>query len=248
MNEHEHQRADAYLWDGQGPIDLEVVRLERELQPIRWKPQPLRMPTIEEAPSRWIGAVEEQPVPRVGAGSDRDTARWWPALVAGLTVAASVLGVFFAVQHGPLEREDPATAPVPAIDPAGPPRSSPELVDPFTGEQRDEFVAPDQSTGLHPDLKDPFANTPNRLPPSSSDLEDPFDSNPSSPAAPSVPSERDHPQGSPDLMDPFQPQSSDRSPDLADPFNGRSGSKQRNYEKPRERSNDPSPDLKDPFR
>jgi hypothetical protein len=34
--------SDEYLWDGSGPPDLEVARLERRLAPLRYRPRPLR--------------------------------------------------------------------------------------------------------------------------------------------------------------------------------------------------------------
>ena len=34
--------SDDYLWDGSGPPDLEVARLERQLAPLRYRHRPLR--------------------------------------------------------------------------------------------------------------------------------------------------------------------------------------------------------------
>lgn len=181
---------DEYLWSGQGTGSEDVAAIERSLARLRWRPQPLVLPS---------SLVE----------AERARSNWWPAVAAGLVAAAAVLAVLLWPKL-----DSGSSNPDRAINPTAPP-SSPDLKDPFgprdsrgftdpITDEPDPQVAPTPS----PDLKDPFAGKddppapPKPRPRSrngeSPDLKNPFGDSRSDPDPEPAPSGT-----SPDLKDPF---------------------------------------------
>jgi hypothetical protein len=197
MTEHD----DEYLWSGQGTAGDDVAELERSLAPLRWRPQPLVLPS-PEIPT----AIAE-----VVALDRPSKTKWWPAVAAGLVAAAAVLALL--LWPGP---NAGVGDPGPTVNPAAPP-----LKDPFAPRDPAGFTAPithsdpPVAPSVSPDLVDPFAarsDPPARPEPKrrssddpSSDLKNPFkDSQPAD-----------------ERVDPFEDRrdsSSKHSPDLKDPF------------------------------
>lgn len=246
-----------YLWTGEAPVDVEVAQLERELESLRWTHRPLELPAREaQAPSTKtrppleLAPREQTREARVIELPRRDRG-WWPALAAGLAVAAAVFGVILALRAVALQPPAPDEA-----APAGSP--SPDLKDPFApddgdpAQSGDDFERPGRDA---PSLVDPFGDeakqppAPRRLSP---DLKDPFADSPAS--QPPKPKRRSRSKSgerrlSPDLKDPFAPDDDDdgsqdqadardeREPGkLYDPFSGEA------RETPKH-----APDLRDPF-
>ncbi|MFV8755303.1 hypothetical protein ACNOYE_32535 [Nannocystaceae bacterium ST9] len=215
---------DEYLWTASGPVELELARIERELATLRWRPTPLRLPVATH--EQLVVLVEPQ---RLARPSPRS--RGWPAITAGLAMAA-VLAIAFHFARRPNDVERPAgeSTPAPTIQPAGPPTPS-HLVDPFAPTPR-----PHTKAG---ELLDPFAATNEQTPtpPTHSDLKDPF----SGSDARSFDKPAPQPStSSPDLKDPFgnsrEESTQSRHGELVDPFG-------RAPDEPRGRSGD----LVDPF-
>jgi hypothetical protein len=127
MSEHD----DEYLWSGQGSASEDVAAIERTLGRLRWRPQPLVLPSeVEAEPAR---------------------SSWWPALAAGLVAAAAVLAVLLWAKL-----DAGSSNPERAIQPTAPP-SSPDLEDPF--EPITDAPEPQVAPTISPDLKDPFEGT-----------------------------------------------------------------------------------------
>jgi hypothetical protein len=215
MNDAEHD--DDYLWNRKGPIDLEIAKIERELSTLGWRAQPLLLPVA------------------IRPSVDPSRGRVWPAWIAGLAMAATVLSTIYVARQKP-EAPTPVSVPksrVESIEPAGQPQRSSDLRDPFSstpipsaakaGDLRDPFGSPREQTRTpptHSDLKDPFSGNPARPvdkpaqepADASSDLKDPF-------RASQGPSPQSEPAA---IVDPFRgnasPPSKHSGSDLADPF------------------------------
>lgn len=179
---------DEYLWSRSGPIDVEVAGLERELGTLGWQPRPL---PVEPAQRVMVRPIVNLP-----------RAREWPALIAGLAMAATVLSAVYLARrepdngHRPSE-SSPSMDSLPAIHPAGQPQHSPDLRDPFS-RKRDDVRPPPAG-----DLRDPFGTQrpPTPTPRTQADLKDPFSNNPARPPHNPFPTPGNN--TSPDLKDPF---------------------------------------------
>jgi hypothetical protein len=178
MSEHDEE----YLWSGQGTASEDVAAIERSLARLRWRPQPLVLPSVAEA--------------------ERARSSWWPALAAGLVAAAAVLAVLLWAKL-----DAGSSNPERAIQPTAPP-SSPDLEDPF--EPSSDEPEPQVAPTISPDLKDPFEETAEPPKPAkprphprdgeSPDLKNPFGNSRTKPE----PEPKPTPSGtSPDLKDPF---------------------------------------------
>jgi hypothetical protein len=207
--------SDDYLWDRSGPIDAEIAGIERELGSLAWRPPA-------------IGAQEPVPFRSIRRSEDPSHWRGWPALIAGLATAATVLAAVYLARNES-DVESPAIQPsVESIDPAGLPQGSPDLKDPFS-------TTHDSPPRMSGDLVDPFGTTPEpprpprheqtRTAPPQNDLKDPFGPSSRNPARP-----EDEPALRPE----------DASLDLKDPFSGDSSK----WEQPSKASGS---DLVDPF-
>ena len=233
MSEH-----DDYLWDRSGAVDLEVARIERELGPLRWRATSIAI----DAPDTPL-----RPEPSRSA-APREPSRWRPALIAGVAMAAAVLGLVYLARHS--DSITPESNPSnPMIQPAAPPQRSPDLRDPF--ERRDGVrdstapARPSKPNASGQELLDPFGSTNEQTPTlqTQSELRNPFSGNPA--RKPDEPATQPNSLAG-DLKDPFaraRERSKPTSPtSLVDPFHGESKAPN----KPND-SSGPSPDLKDPF-
>ena len=251
---------DDYLWTGEGPVALELARIERELRPLAWRPRELPLPSPAAASGPPPG---DAPILVAGSPTSRRASRptrarssaprpsWVAPLVAGLIAAAAVLAVF-VLGRQTSERRDATPEAQPAAPPSG--RPSPRLRDPFSG-TTPAPTKPVPGPARPPELVDPFAATPTPAPskpearPRPRPVVDPFAGAAEGPAQPepapapasgSGPSPR---RDDPDLVDPFKgerdaPSKADKAGDLVDPFGG----------KPKPPSAPDSGDLADPFK
>lgn len=223
---------DEYLWNRGEPIDLEIAKLERELDSLRWRPRSLALPLA-------IVAHEKVPTMPMHRSPDHSRSRGWPALIAGLAMAATVLGAVYLAR--PTNEVFPANEPTPgveSIDPAGQPQGSPDLRDPFSS-------AGDPPAPKAGELQDPFDRSPReqtRTPQPHWDLKDPFSKSPGRPSDEPAPEPEDR---SSDLKDPFGRSSEGQSPQsdadgILDPFS-------KPTPMPSEQSKHSGSDLADPF-